>query len=60
MTVVVFDLEHIFFFILYDVGISICCREVIAMTLFLAPMVPKESLVVLVFFASLALMGGRL
>ena len=46
-------------FLYDDVSISTCCRGVIVTT-FLALLAPKTSFVVLVFFASLALVGGRL
>lgn len=53
------NLEDIFFFLFDNVGISICCRGVMATT-FLAVLVPKTSLMVLVFLASLILVDGRL
>ena len=54
------DLGDVFFFRLDDIGIDIYCKEVMATTLFSPPTVPRTSLVVLVFFASLALVDGRL
>lgn len=61
VTVVTIDLGDIFHFFLDGVGVSICCKGVMATTTFLAAPVPKTSLlVVLVLFTSLALVGERL
>lgn len=59
MAEVALNLEDVFLFFFDNVGVCTCYRRVLATTL-LALLVPKTSLVVLVFFASLALMGGRL
>lgn len=54
-----FDVKDIFFFFLKN-NINTYYRGVIAMTLFLSPLIMKTFLVVLVFFASLALIDRRL
>ena len=56
----VFNLADVFLFIFDDIGVSTCCKGVMATTLFLPCTTPKTFLVVLVFFASLGLVGGRL
>ena len=56
----ILNLGDIFHFFFDNVGVSTCCKKVIATT-FLIPLAPKTSLlVVLVFLASLALVGGIL
>lgn len=60
IVVVILNLKDIFPFFLDDIGINTCCKEVIVTTLFLAPMALRISLVVMFFFAKLALKGGRL
>lgn len=60
MIVEAFDLRDVFPFLLNDIGISTYCREVMNMTQSLALLALKILLVVLVFFANLALVGRRL
>lgn len=57
MTVEVFDLGDVFFF-LFRNDIGIHDRGVVIATVFLSSIVPEISLVVLFFFASLALING--
>lgn len=60
MIEIALDFKAVFHVFLDYVGICICCRGVITV-IFLAFLVPKTSLLVfLVFFASLALVSGRL
>lgn len=54
------DLEDVFLFLFDDISISTRYKRVMATTLPLPSTVPNTSLVVLVFFISLALVGGRL
>lgn len=55
------NLEDVFLVFLDNIGISNHCRGVVAMSTILALLVPKTFLlVVLVYFAILALVGGRL
>lgn len=55
------DLEDVLIFLFDDNGISICCKELMAMTLFLSLTVLKTIfLAVLVFFVSLVLVDRRL
>lgn len=60
VTVVVLDLEDIFCFLLYDIGVSSYCKKVMV-TVSLTLLALKTSLlVVLILFPSLVLVGGRL
>ena len=59
VTVELFDLEDVLFFLFDDIDVSTYYRKVIT-TISLAFLVPKTSLMVLVFLANLALMSGRL
>lgn len=59
MTVKAFNLGDIFPFLFDNVSVSICYKEVMAITS-LALLMPRTSLVVLVLLASLALVGRRL
>lgn len=59
ITVETLDLEDVFSFFLDDVNVSIRCRGAMAITLSLPPTVPRISLVILVFFINLALVGGH-
>lgn len=57
----ILDLEDVFPFLLDDISISTYYRKVMATTLSLLPTTPKTtSLLILVFFAHLALVDGRL
>ena len=61
MIFVTLDLGDIFYFFFNSAGISTRCKGVMAITTFLALLIPKTSLLmVLVLLASLALGGGRL
>lgn len=61
VTLVVLNLGDIFYYFFDSIGVSIRCRGVMATTTLLDLLAPKTSLlVVLVFLASLALVGGRL
>ena len=56
-----FDLRDVFLFLLDNVGISTYYRKMIATTLFTPSTTPKtSSMVLVIFFTSLALFGGRL
>lgn len=59
ITIETFNLKNIFFIFLDGIGISINCKKAMVTT-FLTPLTPKKFLVILVFLASLALMGKRL
>lgn len=56
VAVEIFDLEDVFFFLLRN-NISTCGRGVVATTLSFSFVAPGTSMVVLIFLASLALMG---
>lgn len=59
MVDIALDLEDIFLFFFDNVGINTCYIKVMAMT-FLASLALKTFLVVLVFFANLALVSKKL
>lgn len=60
MTIKTLDLGDIFHFLFNGIGINICCGKVVSIT-FLALLATKTSLlVILVFFAPLALVNRRL
>lgn len=56
----ILDLRDVFPFFFGDVGISICCKKVIVTSLFPLLTMPRNFLMILVFFTSLILVGGRL
>ena len=53
------DVGDVFLFFFDDVGVGTSYKKVMATTLFLPPTTLRNSLLVLVFFASLALVGGK-
>ena len=55
----ILDLEDLFAFLLNDVGVSTYCKRVMATNL-LTSLVPRTSVVVLVFLASLVLVSKKL
>lgn len=56
-----FELKDVFLIFLDVIGVSTCCRGVVAIITLLALLTSRTSLlVVLIFFASLALVGVRL
>lgn len=57
MVVIVLDLEDVFPFFLNDISVSTYCKEAIATTLSLSPMAPRTSLVIMVLFTGLVLIG---
>ena len=60
MTVKASNLRDVFLFFFDDINISTRCSQVMAITLFLSSSTPRNSLVVLVLFVSLALIDKRL
>lgn len=56
----VLNLEDVFPVFFDGIGISTHCKKVMATNLFLLPIAPRISLVVLVLYTSLALVGERL
>lgn len=56
----ILDFRDVFPFFFDNVGVSTHCRRIMATTLFLPLMVLRTSLMVLIFFISLALVGRRL
>ena len=60
MIIEVLNLGYVFAFLLDGISINFCCRRVITTTLFLALLALRTSLVFLVFFTSLALVGSKL
>lgn len=59
LAVKVFDLGDVFFF-LFGNDVGTCGKEIIAMTLSLSFVISKTFLMVLIFFANLALVGRLL
>ena len=53
------DLRDVFLFFFNDVGVSTYCKKAMVTT-FLAPLMLRTSLVILVFLTNLALVGGKL
>lgn len=53
-------MRDVFSFLLVDIGVETRCREVMTITLSSPPTTPNISLVVLILFTSLGLVGGRL